>query len=430
MVFCLQSLCLLTYIKQKHYVLCAHSYHFVYRAKQNNGGIVVAFHFFFVLLHPNNMISMMKKIVLMLVSAILLCSCVKNGGSTSGAPTELKYAKCFTVTERQDGVRLVTVNDSEHDPDQASAYHFALVPKGQTAKDLPDGYKVVNVPIEHCIVMTLPQSSGFVELGALDRVSGMNSARTLKNAEVKARIRDGRIIQIGMEGNFDRELIIAAQPDVIFVSPSKRGGFRALNDADAVLVPYLGYKETTALGQAEWIKFVALFTGQEQQANDYFDALEARYNELKARVDSVAERPVVMNGRVLEGLWCAEGGQSVQAQLIRDAGARYILDDDTNTSDIKMEFEEMYAKAYAADYWTTISAQDNFTYAAMLDVDDRYADFAAFRNRHVVCCDLKASAFRELSPMHPDLLLSDFVYAFHPELMPADYRPTFYKPLP
>ncbi len=372
----------------------------------------------------------MKKIALMLMAAVLLCGCARKGAGSNGSPTELKYAKCFTVNEREDGVRLVTVSNPEHEDGEASVYRFALVPRGQTAKDLPEGYQTVNVPIEHCIVMTLPQLSGFVELGALDRVSGMNSARTLQNTEVKARIRDGRIIQIGMEGNFDRELIIAAQPDVIFVSPSKRGGFRALSDADAVLVPYLGYKETTALGQAEWIKFVALFTGQEQQASNYFNALETRYNALKTRADSVAQRPVVMNGRLLEGLWCAEGGRSVQAQMIRDAGATYILDADTNTSDIKMEFEEMYAKAYNADYWTTICSQDNYDYAAMLDVDDRYADFAAFRNHHVVCCDLKQSAFRELSPMHPDLLLSDFIYAFHPELLPADYRPTFYKPLP
>lgn len=374
----------------------------------------------------------MTRIAWLFALLLLLAGCArqKQVNTTGSAPVELKYAQCFTVSERPDGVRLLTVSDPGHEMGDADAYHFALVPRGSNASDLPADYTPVEVPIEHCIVMTLPQLSGFVELGALDVVSGMNSARTLKNADVKARIEDGRIVQIGMEGNFDRELIIAAQPDVIFVSPSKRGGFRALHDADAVLVPYLGYKEPTALGQAEWIKLVALFTGQEQQANDYFSALESRYNALKARADSTDSRPVVMNGRVLEGLWCAEGGQSVQAQMIRDAGARYVLDDNPQTSDIKLEFEEIYAQAHDADYWVTISPQDNFTYEAMRKVDDRYADFAAFRNRHVICCDLGQSAFRERSPMHPDLLLSDFIYAFHPELMPSGYQPAFYRPLP
>lgn len=339
----------------------------------------------------------------------------------------LQYANGFSATVRNDGVKLVTVSDPEGS--EQSIKHFALVPRGSSTDPVPEGYTKITIPIERCIVMTLPQLSGFIELGALDCVTGMNSARTLQNKEVCQRVKDGRIVQIGMEGNFDRELIIAAQPDVIFVSPSKRGGYEALGDTDLPLVPYYGYKEPTALGQAEWIKFVALFTGKEQQADSYFEALTNRYMALKQKTDTVAVRPVVMNGRMLEGLWCAEGGQSVQAQMLRDAGARYVLDDNQETSDIKMEFEEIYAKAADADYWTTLSTQDNFDYGVMHDIDARYDDFRAFRERHVIACNIKQSAFRERTPMHPDLLLSDFIFAFHPELMPADYQPTFYKRL-
>ena len=370
----------------------------------------------------------MKKLIY-LVILIAICGCAKRkSGTAEGSDLTLQYAKGFAVKERGDGVKFLTVSDPQSD-NAKDTKHFALVPRGKRTDPLPQGYVKISVPIEHCIVMTLPQLSGFVELNALDRVSGMNSARTLQNAEVKRRIKDGRIVQIGMEGNFDRELIIAAQPDLIFISPSKRGGYDALTDSDVPLVPYYGYKESTALGQAEWIKFVALFTGQEQQANDYFNALTSRYMALKQKTDTVSERPVVMNGRMLEGLWCAEGGQSVQAQMLRDAGARYVMDDNQATSDIKLEFEEMYAKAADADYWTTLSTQDNFTYEVMNDIDSRYADFRAFRDRHVIVCDIRQSAFRERTPMHPDLLLADFIYAFHPELMPADYQPTFYKKL-
>ena len=371
---------------------------------------------------------LMKKGLMMIAMVMLIVSGCgkKKAGAAEGDPVVLKYAKGFSVTQREDGVQLLTISDPQQDGEEQTESHFALVPRGQAVSDLPEGYTKVTVPIERCIVMTLPQLSGFVELKALDRISGINSARTLYNKEVKRRIKDGDIIQIGQEGNFDRELIIAAQPEMIFVSPSKRGGYDVLGDADVPLVPYLGYKEPTALGQAEWIKFVALFTGQTKEANDYFEALENRYMSLKQMVDTVSVRPVVMNGRMLEGIWCAEGGQSVQAQMMRDAGARYVLDDNQATSDIKMEFEEYYAKAAKADYWTILNAQEDFDYASMLAGDARYADFLAFQNRHVVYCNLKTSAYRELSPMHPDWLLSDFIFAFHPELMPADYEPKFY----
>lgn len=371
----------------------------------------------------------MKKISFLLLTLVLLCCCTKQkAGRVEGSDMTLQYAKGFSVKERADGVRFLTVSDPQSG-DAKGTKHFALVPRGKRTDPLPQGYIKISVPVNHCIVMTLPQLSGFVELNALDRVSGMNSARTLQNAEVKRRIREGSIVQIGMEGNFDRELILAAQPDVIFISPSKRGGYDVLTDSDVPLVPYYGYKESTALGQAEWIKFVALFTGQERQANDYFEALTSRYMALKQKTDTLSVRPVVMNGRMNEGLWCAEGGQSVQAQMLRDAGARYVMDDNQATSDIKLEFEEMYAKAADADYWTTLSTQEDFNYEVMADIDSRYADFRAFRERHVIACDIRQSAFRERTPMHPDLLLSDFIYAFHPHLMPADYRPNFYKKL-
>jgi len=372
-----------------------------------------------------NFANEMKKILLLFTIIISITGCLRRkAGTAEGTPLPLKYAKGFSVKERQDGVKFVTISDPQ---DSKSQQHlFALVPRGKKTDPLPEGYTKIEVPVERCIVMTLPQLSGFVELGALDRIAGMNSARTLKNEQVKARIKNGSILQIGQEGNFDRELIIAAQPQVIFVSPSKRGGYDVLGDAQVPLVPYMGYKEATALGQAEWIKFVALFTGQEQKAEDWFNHLESRYEALRLKADSVDKRPIVMNGRMIEGSWCAEGGRSVLAQMINDAGARYVLVDNQATSDIKMEFEEYYAKAADADYWTILNSQDNFGYADMLADDARYQDFRALRERHVVYCNLKASAFRELSPMHPDLLLADLINVFHPELSDSSYRPTFY----
>ena len=37
----------------------------------------------------------------------------------------------------------------------------------------------------------------------------------------------------------------------------------------------------TPLGQAEWIKFVGMFIGQEAEANAKFAIIEKRYNELR-----------------------------------------------------------------------------------------------------------------------------------------------------
>ena len=71
------------------------------------------------------------------------------------------------------------------------------------------------------------------------------------------------------------------------------------------------------------MKFVGLLVGQEQKANETFDAIAARYNELKELTaeGKVKKRPVVLSGEMRGGNWYAVGGESFLAQLFKDAGA-------------------------------------------------------------------------------------------------------------
>lgn len=92
------------------------------------------------------------------------------------------------------------------------------------------------------------------------------------------------------------------------------------------LLPHLGYKEMTPLGQAEWIKFIGLFIGQEEEANAKFAAIEKPYNDLKQLAANVKKRPVVFSGEIRGGNWYAVGGKSFLAELFRDAGAGLLLE--------------------------------------------------------------------------------------------------------
>ena len=42
------------------------------------------------------------------------------------------------------------------------------------------------------------------------------------------RLKSGETVKIGIEGNFDNEVIMSMNPDVIFISPFKRGGYDAM----------------------------------------------------------------------------------------------------------------------------------------------------------------------------------------------------------
>jgi len=366
------------------------------------------------------------------------CSCGNNNGTVAQGDgvTDITdsarmirpvYAKGFTVKYLDNGVRLVDVADPQQDEDKMpAAYHFALIPKGQKMK-APEGYIPVAVPIDRTIVMTMLQLSNFTTLDALDVVKGITGTKNLFNEDVKKRVDKGDMVKIGMEGNFDTELIMAAHPDVVFISPFKRGGYDAIKNTGITLIPHLGYKELDPLGQAEWIKYVAMFVGKEKQANELFKGIESRYLALKEKTRDVKNRPTVFSGEMHGGNWYAVGGKNYLAQIFRDAGAEYVVKDD-NTGGVNIEYEQMYATAANADYWRILNSfPGEFSYKALEESEPRNALFKSFREHHVIYCNMKTTPYYEVSPVKPDAVLADFVAIFHPELMPGDYQPTFYQ---
>ena len=369
----------------------------------------------------------MKKTIWMMAISALLCACSgKNAktqtadGAASGdslTAVTVKYATAFSVRDSAD-IRLVDVG--KHD-------HFALVRSNDVA--VPDGYTKIRVPIQNTICMTALQLSNFTILDAHDVVKGVTGTKNLFNKDILQRVKDGRIVKIGTEGNFDTEMVLAANADVIFISPFKRGGYEPIKDTGITLVPHLGYKELDPLGQAEWIKFVGMFIGKEKEANEIFASIEQRYNDLKLRVEGLElrERPTVFSGEMHHGSWRAVGGKNYLAQIFRDAGADYVVKDDEEAGE-NLEFEKMYALAANADYWRILNSYPGeFSYEALKASEPRNDLFKAFKERKVIYCNMKQQAYYEISPVQPDVLLKDFVAIFHPELVEKDYQPTYYS---
>lgn len=337
------------------------------------------------------------------------------------------YAKGYTVKYLSDNVRLVDICDPQKE--DGNTFHYALVPKGVKPAHIPDDYTVIETPIKRIICMTSLQLSNFIRLDACDCVVGITSIRHLFNSEMKERMKSGKTAKIGIEGDFDNELIMSVDPDVIFISPFKRGGYDAMREIGIPLVPHLGYKEMTPLGQAEWIKFVGMFIGQESEANAKFAAIEKKYNELKDMAANVKKRPVVFSGEIRGGNWYAVGGKSFLAELFRDAGADYFLKDDPRSGGITLDFESVYSQAESADYWRIVNSYDGtFSYNALKSLDPRYADFRAFREKGVIYCNMREKPFYENMPMQPEIVLEDLIHAFHPDLLPG-YKPTYYERL-
>lgn len=345
---------------------------------------------------------------------------------SDSARVELRYAKNFRVRYLADGVRLVDIRVSGRQGQQT--YHLALIPRGVKPSGIPKSYdQQVEVPVQRCIPTGTEQLAAFIQLHALDQVGAVSSVRHLKDKEVKRRIAEGKIAKIGYEGNFDTEVAMAVRPDVILASPFKKGGYEALRQVGVPIIPYTAFKEPTALGQAEWVKLVGMLTGKERQANAFFQHVERQYLAYQRLAAKAPERPTIFSGEMKGGQWFVMGGKSYLAQLLRDAGAVYLPQDDHHTGGYPSDFETMYAMAAKADYWRVMNSYPGtFSYKALKAEDARNDKFRAFQKHHVVYCNIATSGYHELAPLRPDWLLADFIKALHPELLP-DYEAHFYQ---
>lgn len=336
-----------------------------------------------------------------------------------------QYAKGFQLSYA-DGYILMDIQDPQNE--ESTRFQYALVERGTKPEGIPADYTVIEIPVRSAICMTSLQLSNFIKLGAEDKVVGITSTRHLFNQTVNKQLKEGKTAKIGIEGNFDNEVIMSINPDLILISPFKRGGYETMKDVGIPLVPHLGYKETTPLGQAEWIKFVGLLFGMEKEANDKFSAIEKRYNELKALTaeGQVKKRPIVFSGEIHGGNWYAVGGKSFLAQLFKDAGADYFLKDDDRSGGVTLDFETIYNQADDADYWRIVNSYPGtYSYEALKEQDPRYADFRAFREKGVIYCNMREKPFYESMPTEPEVLLADLLHIFHPDLLP-DHTPVYY----
>jgi len=328
----------------------------------------------------------------------------------------IRYARGLKVNYLEDGIHVVISN-----PDPSSS-------------EMEEEEIVITRPLHRFVCTTALQLGNFEVLGLEADIVGMNSLRNLFSPAMKRQLQEGTTARIGKEGNFDVETILALQPDYIFVSASKHGGFEALRACGIPLITHHGYKETDPLGQAEWIKLVGLLTGETRRANAVFADIERHYLTLKDEVAHLTVHQMasdstvtVASGRQVRDGWYAVGPRSYMAQIFRDAGARYVMGEGDDSGGRTLDFEAAYARAVHADFWQIDgSFEGEYTLATLAAEDPRYATLDAYRNHRVLFCNLAHTPYRELAGVQPHLVLADFVKAFHPQLLPH-YTPRFYR---
>lgn len=371
--------------------------------------------------------------MLTLISCLSTSKKIKlDDSSTINASQQLSidYASAFEVEYR--GVyKIVTIKT----PWQGSIDPITYILRHK--KSMPDPAieklgKTIIIPIEKVVCNSTSQIVLLEKLELLDKLKGFPQTQYIYSPDILDRVKDGRILEVGVEAKLNIESILGLNPDAMmaFNTGKENRQLSRLEELGIPVVINADYMETSALGKAEWIKFMSVFYDKEELAKTYFNDLVTRYESLKAKVKGLA--PVsVFSGTLYGGTWYMPGGQNYGALLLSESGGDYLWSDDTNTGWLNIPFESVYERAHAANKW--IGASNFKNLEALAEADSRYADFEAFKNKSVYSYlnrvnEVGANDYFESGTINPDLILADHIKILHPELLP-DYELYYYKRL-
>lgn len=267
-------------------------------------------------------------------------------------------------------------------------------------------------------------------VGAVERIVGVSAIDYITNDYITTnRHRTG---DVGYEGNIDYELVVALHPDLVLLyglngASSMESKLRELRIPFAYVGDYL---EESPLGKAEWIIAVGEIAGLRAEAEAIYTEIPKRYNALKERVAAAGGKaPAVMLNTPYGDAWFMAPMTSYMAQLIADAGGDYLYKKNTSTRSLPIDMEEAALLVSQADIWLNVG--NISTLAELQRSLPRFADARCVGTGNVWNCNRRTNAaggndYWESGIVRPDVILSDLVKIFHPELLP-DRKLYYYR---
>lgn len=341
---------------------------------------------------------------------------------------EISYAEGFEI-EYRDGWTLLRVLQPW--PGAKKELTYGLYPRGSTPPKT-DCDLMVEVPVERIVVFSTTYLPSLSTIGELDALAGIDNKAYVYSAEVLEMVENGSVVQVGEHPNLDMETLLVLDPDIIMTPVYGVGGvYQDVGRTGMPVVVNADWLETSPLGRAEWIKFIAAFFGKAGEAETYFREVAEVYEALVRKARGAESKPTVMLNTPWQGTWYMPGGDGYQAMLLKDAGAEYLWSDTDGTASVALDFEEVYNLAGDADVWLHTGFWRSKEQA--LQDDPRFANFKSFNTGNIYNNDARvrpsgASDYWESAPLEPHRVLEDLVRILHPGLL-EDGELHFYRKL-
>ncbi len=371
------------------------------------------------------------------ILGISLFSCGGSTGEKHDCPEKvaenltISYAKGLEIINRND-YSQITIKNPWQGADGVSMTWF-LVPYEYSPPEGIDPSSVIRVPVKKIVCMSTTHVAMVSALGETESIVGISGTGFIWEQQVRTKIENGTVQEIGYEENINKEKLIVLEPDIVMTygvgseSSAYTGklmelGIKTLFNAD--------YLETHPLGKAEWIKLFGALYRKENTADSIFRYIENEYNNLKLFIkDNTKDRPAVLMGLPFRDAWFISPGNSYVSTLISDAGGDYLWSSTKSSVSIPLGIENVYLKALKADYWLNIGSVDSKQ--EIISIDTRLGDLPCFKMGNLYNNNKRLSAeggndYWESGTVNPHIILKDIASVLHSELF-HDHKMVYYK---
>lgn len=349
-----------------------------------------------------------------------------------------KYAKHFNVSYH-DNYKLVRTNatfypNGKEAESKSQDDVLVLVQKGTTPPALEgelSGAQILYVPAATVAVNVQHSESFLRELGLVDRINAIGGLYSYDRS-MRTRALEDEIGQVGYSWHSppDIEVLLSRQPELFLMTLASMSHTESLEKCRQLDVPtaaVFDWAEQDYLARAEWIKFYALFFNVEARANEVFQKIENRVEELKQLAADTEGGSALWGYHSSKGRWVMQL-ESFPAQYLRDANLENVLLANTvaDANGIQsLSTEQLLVRGQGAGHWII-----GDIHASPLPKEEIMSSFEAwnknqlYHNMERVDPKHNTSDWYATAIVRPDSVLADLISLVYPDVLP-DYQPQF-----
>lgn len=347
------------------------------------------------------------------IFAFTLLSCTSTKEPNREALTPLytpKYAKSFSIGLDSLNRKVLTITNP-YQSDKPFEQQVYLLDNKQVA---PENTTSIRIPATKISALSSSHVAMIDAIGAAERVVGVSGVRFLTNDSVRS-----RAVEIGYESALNFERIKGVGSDVVLLYGLYGEQSATTTKLTELGIPYIyigDYIESSPLGKAEWIVAIAAVCGMQERGEEYFAALEERYNALKQSTAQYTSRPKVMLNTPYNDSWFMPSIRSYAVQLIADAGGEYIYPQNDSAESKPISLEQALILASTADVWINVGQVASL--AQLKSENPKFSAVPAVVNRRVYnntkrTTSSGGSDFWESGSVNADIVLSDMIKLLH-----------------